>query len=185
MENRYAKRVAGRLNGLAHQQWCVLLVGLPGAGKTTFRKQLIAALDCAPVVVSTDDVLHDIAQREGITYQEAFESKEAKAMMVREAYVRVKMAREELRPLIIDQVNPTVKSRRKKLAALSKNYLRVGVYCAVDRATAAERIAQRGIYGASIDVHDRMRETFVEPAAEEFDEFYTVEPTNWLLDQSA
>jgi len=182
VDDRIARRVAGRLNGLAHQQWCVLLSGLPGSGKTTFRKQLIAALDCAPIVVSTDDIVLDIAQREGKTYQEAFETLYG-VDLGREALIQAKIAREQLQPLIIDQVNPTVKSRRKKLAWLSKNYLRVGVYCKVDYATAAERIKKRGEYGASIRAHDLMADIFVEPAADEFDEFFIVEPTSWLVAQ--
>jgi tRNA uridine 5-carbamoylmethylation protein Kti12 len=182
VDDRIAKRIAGRLNGLAHQQWCVLLAGLPGSGKTTFRKQLIAALDCDPIVVSTDDIILDLAQRQGKTYQAAFEALYG-SDLGREAFAQAKIARENLRPLIIDQVNPSVKSRRKKLAWLSKNYMRVGVYCAVDRDTAVERITRRGAYGASMRVHDSMREIFVEPTADEFDEFYTIEPTSWLVAQ--
>jgi predicted kinase len=182
VDDRIAKRIAGRLNGLADQKWCVLLAGLPGSGKTTFRKQLVALLDNDPIIVSTDDILLDVASLKGITYQQAFEEMYG-FDLGREAYAQAVFAREHGRPLIIDQVNPTVKSRRKKLRWLPFSYYRVGVFCAVDRDTAAERIAKRGVLGASLKVHDNMREVFVEPTADEFDEFYTIEPTSWLVAQ--
>lgn len=184
MDDRIARSVAGRLNGLADQKWCVLLAGLPGSGKTTFRKDLIAALDADPVVISTDDIIIDIAQREGLTYQGAFLSIQGRNL-AKDAYELTVYARKHGYPLIIDQVNPTVKARQKKLRWIPNNYWKVGVYCAVDRDTAAERIEKRGVHGASMDVHDKMREIFVEPTSQEFDEFYTTKPTNWLVDQWA
>jgi uridine kinase len=51
----------------------IMLMGLPGSGKTTFRKQLIERFpDMNFSSLSTDDFLDVRAEKLGITYDEAF-----------------------------------------------------------------------------------------------------------------
>lgn len=93
----------------------VLLVGLPAAGKSTYRERLVSELD-NPVVVSTDDLIESYAQSVGKTYNEVFHSyaKTAEKTFFNSFDSAVK----EGRDIIVDRTNLSVKSRKRFLDKL-------------------------------------------------------------------
>lgn len=93
---------------------CYQLIGVPGAGKSTWIDQQDWARDC--VVVSTDGYVELEAERQGLTYSEVFDDYMPTAVkLMAQAVVN---ARENGRDIIWDQTSTTEKSRRKKFAML-------------------------------------------------------------------
>lgn len=101
----------------------VVLVGLPGSGKSTARAQAAATGASAHSYhYSTDDKLDDRAAELGMTYSEVFSDyiKEVTA----EADAEVAEAIERRQGVVWDQTNMTAKKRRKILDRFPKEYRR-------------------------------------------------------------
>ena len=93
---------------------CYQLIGVPGAGKSTWIKNQEWAKDC--VVVSTDEFVEYYAKQQGKTYNEVFEDYMPTAVkLMADKVVR---AREQGRDIIWDQTSVSVKSRKKKFNML-------------------------------------------------------------------
>jgi len=93
---------------------CYQLVGIPGAGKSTWIKDQIWALGLT--VVSTDAFVEDYARAQGKTYSEVFTDYMPTAVnLMAEQVVR---ARELGHTIIWDQTSTTVASRAKKFRML-------------------------------------------------------------------
>ena len=101
---------------------CYQLIGVPGAGKSTWIKDQDWALGLT--VVSTDAFVEDYARFQGKTYSEVFTDymPEAIDLMIQQ----VVRAREHDHTLIWDQTSTTVKSRAKKFRMLP-NYEHIAV----------------------------------------------------------
>lgn len=101
----------------------IMLVGLPGTGKSTYcqeNKHLIG--NCT--IVSSDDIMMDIAYKYGFTYNQLFDDVTysfCEKMMYRIA----KLAIERGDNIIWDQTNLTVKSRAKKLDMIPSSYKKI------------------------------------------------------------
>lgn len=89
---------------------CYQLVGVPGAGKTTWIKNQPWAKDC--VVVSTDDHVENYAKKSGKTYSEVF--KDYMPIAVQLMLQDVRKAEKEGKDIIWDQTSTTIKSRKRK-----------------------------------------------------------------------
>ena len=93
---------------------CYQLIGVPGAGKSTWIKDQIWALGLT--VVSTDAFVEDYARAQGKTYSEVFTDYMPTAVtLMAEQVVR---ARELGHTIIWDQTSTTVASRAKKFRML-------------------------------------------------------------------
>lgn len=93
---------------------CYQLIGVPGAGKSTWIKDQIWALGLT--IVSTDAFVEDYAREQGKTYSEVFEEYMPTAVnLMAEQVVR---AREHGHTIIWDQTSTTVKSRARKFNML-------------------------------------------------------------------
>jgi len=93
---------------------CYQLIGVPGAGKSTWIKDQIWALGLT--VVSTDTFVEDYARAQGKTYSEVFKDYMPTAVdLMAEQVVR---ARELDHTVIWDQTSTTVKSRTRKFNML-------------------------------------------------------------------
>ena len=91
-----------------------VLVGVPGAGKSTWVKDQEWAKDC--VYVSTDLLVDQEAERQGKTYNDVFKDYMPTAVkLMADDVVR---AREAGRDIIWDQTSTTVGSRKKKFNML-------------------------------------------------------------------
>lgn len=93
---------------------CYQLIGVPGAGKSTWIKNQDWAKDC--VVVSTDEFVEDYAKEVGSTYNEVFEDYMPTAVDLMAA--KVVRAREAGKDIIWDQTSVSVKSRKRKFQML-------------------------------------------------------------------
>ncbi len=93
---------------------CYQLVGVPGAGKSTWIKNQIWALGL--FVVSTDNLVEAYASQQGKTYNEVFD--EYMPTAVKLMADQVVYCRENNLDVIWDQTSTTVKSRRRKFAML-------------------------------------------------------------------
>jgi tRNA uridine 5-carbamoylmethylation protein Kti12 len=107
----------------------IMLVGVPGSGKTTFVKSMIED-EMFPVgraiVVSTDDFIENHAKQEGKTYNEVFD--EAIGPAGKHLDSLVKYAIENNLSVIWDQTNLNRSTRAKKLARFPKNYETMAIY---------------------------------------------------------
>lgn len=117
------------------EPWMIMLVGVPGSGKSTWIKNLkedmskYAGMDF--VVISTDDYIDKKAEQEGKTYTEVFKKyiDEATAVMEQE----LKGAFVSGRNVIWDQTNLTCKTRAKKLAKVPVTYKKMAIaFCTSD-----------------------------------------------------
>lgn len=151
--------------------YVILLIGVPGSGKSTFRERLRKTMGPkAPVTVSSDDYVIAYAESGHMDYDQAFKEYGERAVKIaRELY---RTAAEERFSVIIDQTNPTRKARAGKLAPF-RDFTTIGVYFPVDTKVARERILLRGPSGASTKALDNISKNFEAPTAGEFDFFFT------------
>lgn len=91
-----------------------VLVGVPGAGKSTWVENQLWAKDC--VYISSDLLVEEEAARQGKTYNDIFKDyiNEAISLMLN----KVLEAREEGKDIIWDQTSVSVKSRKRKFQML-------------------------------------------------------------------
>lgn len=117
----------------------VMLIGLPGVGKSTFRK----GISNDAVVLSTDDWIEDAAAWAGKTYDEIWESsvKQAESAM-RAAF---QQAVKDGANIILDRTNLSPKKRRGFLNQLPANYFKLAlVFDTPDAAEHARRLDRPG-----------------------------------------
>ena len=142
---------------------CYQLIGVPGAGKSTWVKNQEWASDCA--YVSTDMWVDMEAERLGKTYSEIFTEYMPHAVKLMANHVE--LARDKGMDIIWDQTSTTVKSRARKFNML-RDYEHIAV---VFKTPAADELAKRlaSRVGKSIPDHvmRSMIEGWEEPTVEE------------------
>ena len=114
---------------------CYQLVGVPGAGKSTWIKNQDWAKDCS--VASTDMWVEMEAERQGKTYSEIFDDYMPHAVMLMANHVE--LARDKDMDIIWDQTSLTPASRRRKFNML-KDYTHIAV---VFKTPEPEELARR------------------------------------------
>ena len=101
---------------------CYQLIGVPGAGKSTWVKNQDWASNC--VVVSTDQFVEAYAAEQGKTYSEVFDEYMPTAVgLMADAVIN---AREAGKDVIWDQTSTSVKSRINKFRML-RDYEHIAV----------------------------------------------------------
>jgi predicted kinase len=120
------------------QKSVVVLVGLPGSGKSTARARA-AELGAAASSYhySTDDLIEAVASAQGTTYAEVFET--AIPQATAQADREVKQAIANGQGVIWDQTNMNVKKRGKILKKFDDSYRKVCV-CMLPPHTALQQI---------------------------------------------
>ena len=101
---------------------CYQLIGVPGAGKSTWITKQEWAKDC--VVVSTDEFVEAYAKQQGKTYNEVFDAYMNLAVQLMAD--KVVKAREEGKDIIWDQTSMSIKSRKRKFNML-RDYEHIAV----------------------------------------------------------
>lgn len=147
----------------------VILIGLPGSGKSTAAGRLACAIRShrpACAIVGTDAYLEAEAARRELSYaamfQEAFEVAEALMWEQAKEAIRGRIS------VIWDQTNLTVNARRRRLSLFPAEYLRIAAVMPTAEHEAWERNAARGP-GRAVPraAFDRMRAEFRRPGQEE------------------
>ena len=142
---------------------CYQLIGVPGAGKSTWvwSQTWIEGMD----YVSTDHHVEVYAKEQGKTYSEVFTDYMPRAVELMAEEVVV--AREAGRDIIWDQTNLTVKARKKKLNKLH-GYRKVAVVCTTPSdATLSARLSTRPGKHIPNRVVYQMKEDFTYPSLSE------------------
>ncbi len=142
---------------------CVHLVGVPGAGKSTWIKTQ-TMLDNF-VVVSTDNFVEQYAKEQGKTYSEVFDDymKIAVRLMANQALI----AQANNKNIIWDQTSTSVGARAKKFNMLP-NYEHIAVvFPTPDKDELARRLASRPGKNIPDHVMRSMIDGFVMPTLDE------------------
>jgi tRNA uridine 5-carbamoylmethylation protein Kti12 len=145
---------------------CVMLVGIPTSGKSTYVDKLLS-LDYwkNSVVLSTDYYIEFYAKEQGKTYNEVFDEhiKEATKMMEK----LIPYAIDNGKDIIWDQTNLSVKARKKKLSKLPSYCHRGAVYFEIALEEALERNNHREGKFIPKDILKRMYHQFEKPTVSE------------------
>lgn len=152
----------------------VILIGLPGSGKTTIRNELLASGDDYEVL-SSDDIIMEIGK--GETYNEKFNSvkgRDVDGILDK----RFRKAVSDGKNIIVDRTNLSRKSRKRFLGQVPKEYEKKAIVCLTGQKELAKRNEERETEGKYIgtDVFHRMMKQFYSPL---FDEFNLIE---WRLE---
>lgn len=126
----------------------IMMVGLPGAGKTTFIKRLRKEIDV--VVVSTDDLIEEYAAACGITYDTAFYRMDRNDLE-KQCRAKIKEAIANNRIVVIDQTNLSTTVRHRKLGTFRKaKYPHIAVECTSSTSKIKLRQQARSAQGKTI-----------------------------------
>jgi tRNA uridine 5-carbamoylmethylation protein Kti12 len=105
----------------------IMLVGVPAAGKSTWRRLFMSMVDHHNYsIISTDDYIDAVAAQQNKTYSEVFvnEIKNAELAM----NIAFKANLDYNRSIIVDRTNTTIKSRARFLSQVPSNYKKIAVF---------------------------------------------------------
>ena len=142
---------------------CYQLIGVPGAGKSTWIQNQDWAKDCA--VASTDMWVELEAQRVGKTYSEVFDEYMPKAVKLMANHVE--LARDKGMDIIWDQTSTTVKSRQRKFNMLPDYEHIAVVFATPEPAELDRRLNSRPGKNIPWNIMQGMIKHFEEPTEEE------------------
>jgi predicted kinase len=121
--------------------WALILVGLPGSGKSTFVNALLEKHSNTHIA-STDNLLEIFAKERGISYTEAFNTNTDNLQT--KMLEGMAQAIKEQKDIIVDQTNMSIKSRKNKIDILKKNgYTVLALLFEVDDDSLQERLKTR------------------------------------------
>jgi predicted kinase len=140
----------------------IMLVGLPGSGKSTYRSDY----DFGTFVhISTDDLTEVRAKELRATYDEVWSDYIAQASV--EAQQSFQDAVKLRKDIVWDQTNLSPKKRRGAMSQLPKHYLKIAVYFEIDEELRQHRTAGRVGKTVPDSIIDSMRQSYVRPSVEE------------------
>jgi len=156
---------------------CIILVGLPGLGKTTWRNKFLAY--CPDTfIVSTDDVIEEYAKDNNIPYKEAFNVL-IKSLDTIHLAKLMSARRHDL--VIVDRTNLTERSRKFVRDALGQEYRYICIDFGNDKEMCLLRNAERAKHGRDIPVQvlERMQRLYAAP--EETRYSIVIPPSNFTM----
>jgi predicted kinase len=103
----------------------IVMVGVPGSGKSTWIEKFLASSPKEYEVVSSDAVLEKIAREKGMTYAEIHD--EYLGTAVYQAKQKLAEAIANHRNIIVDYTNVTKKKRRGVLQDIPGFYIKIAV----------------------------------------------------------
>ncbi len=149
----------------------VMLVGIPGSGKSTYLDGILNAptyndLKDA-VVLSTDRFLENEAEKTGETYNTVFKENIKLAEMQMAA--DMKAAIHAGKDIVWDQTNLTAKVRKNKMAQIPAHYERIAIVFSADPVILNQVNEERAKFGRAIPDHilTSMEQNFEMPTKEE------------------
>lgn len=150
---------------------CYQLIGVPGAGKSTWIKNQTWALGLN--IASTDAWVEDYAIKQGKTYSEVFDEYMPTAVKLMADHVV--HCRENGLDVIWDQTSTTVKSRQRKFNMLPDYEHIAVVFATPEPAELERRLNSRPGKNVPWNVMQGMIKHFEEPTLEEgFSEIWRV-----------
>jgi len=156
-----------------NEPWMIMMIGLPGSGKSTLISNLQAALGLqglpAVEVASTDALIELEAVRMGITYSEAWDKVNMKTIN-NQFKDKIKSLISSKSCFILDQTNMSRKSRESKISGVSPVYHKICLSVTVDDKILAERLATRAANTGKVIppfVMKNMASSFVPPSKSE------------------
>lgn len=145
----------------------ILLVGLPGSGKSTFTNNY--QLKKHGIVASTDDIIEERAKKMGMTYSEAFHKIDFKSVE-KEMKDNILKASKEGKNIIVDQTNMSNKSRLSKMDLVPNSYDRYAIVFWPDINVVKARLEKRAKETGKVipqKVIDSMLANYVPPSDRE------------------
>lgn len=150
---------------------CTVMVGLPATGKSTIVDGMYK--DSDTWIYSTDMYIDAVAEENGITYNEAFESNIKAATEFNEKKLKTMISFGK--DIIWDQVNGGISKRRKIINRMKQAGYDVNCYCIIppeaghfdDLKIWKRRLANRPGKVIPQEVLSNMYEKFVVPTIEE------------------
>lgn len=159
------------------QPEAVFLIGYPGSGKSTYLEKFFAMQHDLPYeVISSDNLIYELAQRDGTTYAAAhakyFED------IVPGLIARTDAAVASNHSIIFDQTNLDPIVRASKLAQIASHYHKKAIVFEVDVETliARQHAPERMAIGKVIprEVFENMQAVYRKPDLTEFDEIVII-----------
>lgn len=151
----------------------ILLVGLPGTGKTTFISQLNSNGNY--IVVSSDAVLERIALEKGTTYDDVWKTHVKYAE--NEFWSSLEACYREGKNAIVDRTNLSLKPRRRILE-MFKGYKKIAFFFDIPK-DHSERLKNRPGKTIPDNVMNMMKNSYVQPSYDEgFDNIIQIKEVN-------
>lgn len=153
-----------------------MLIGLPGSGKSTWRSTYLASAARPAVTVSSDDMIEQFGAKQGLTYSQAWDMVDFKAIdrQVHELFVNALGQGEDI---ILDRTNMSVKSRNRFLSKVPSHYEKVAIVFDVDDAILHERLTKRAEQTGKVippAVVATMKASYAAPTEAEFHRIVTI-----------
>lgn len=147
-----------------------VLIGPPGVGKSTYVKNVLLPTG-EYIVVSTDDIFEEKGKEYGFGYNEAFKQFDYDDV-VKEFFVRLKVAISERQDIIVDRTNMAIKARKRLLSLFPGEYIKIAVlfdFTNRDKLN-GQLLKREKETGKSIPtkVVDQMIDSYTEPTLNEF-----------------
>jgi tRNA uridine 5-carbamoylmethylation protein Kti12 len=141
----------------------IMMVGLPGSGKSTMVTKLVHPAKYQ--LLSTDAYITMWADQQGLTYNEGFKSLIGPAQ--ENFYAELKDALFSHANIVHDQTNLTVKKRASILSKIPNYYYKVACVVTCSERERQIRLGNRPGKVIPVDVDKQMIESFIEPTLSE------------------
>lgn len=152
----------------------IVLIGLPGSGKSTWKEKMLSKAGSDYTVISSDDIIEDFAEKEGKSYTKVFDKYIGRASKM--AKQKFNEAIKNHENVIWDQTNLSEKKRRGILSQVPDGYKKIAVAFEVNDEELKRRLDKRASEtGKEIPDHvlKNMAQSYQPPSESEgFDEVF-------------